>query len=403
MVELFLARKDLLSDIKIVSLVILLLAFSFLNITFFASYIAGLGNTFQNDIINTQTGHVMLEPEDERDLFIEDYESARNKITLVPGVLGVAVHLDVPATIESDYDRISVPMLAIDPRDERTVTDLEDQIIIGDYLGESDTKHILLGKDLAGTEKLFLSPDEQFGVQEKGLNVRLGEKVKVTFPNGEQRELRIRAIAGREGPGIVSRTAYITTTLAEEVMGVKDVASRILVRVPSKEMAKEYKTMILGQGISGADVKTWEEASGFAEALGRTFGISIYITSAVGILIAILTVSIVIFINVNRKRRQIAVLKAIGASDTSILFTYLSESVLFGILGVALGIVISNLLAGYLTVNPIDLPVGLLRPDLKTEYLFWAGVAIMASSIIAGYIPARTAAKQEILKHIRVT
>jgi len=404
MTSLFLAWKDLSKDWKMVLLIMFLLSFSFLNLTVFASFVQGLSNTFQNDLINTQTGHLLLEPSDERALYIENFDTARKKLTQIPGVLGAAAHIQVPATLRSDFDQLGASVIAVDPKEERTVTAIEDQVIEGDFLGDDDRTHIVLGKEIAGQEKLAQAAlSRSFGLRKEGLNVRVGDKVRILFENGEMRELTVNGIAGRDGPGIVSRSAFISTALAEEVLGIQDVASSILVKLPRKEMAQSYKSLVAEQGIVGADIKTWEEASSFAEALGLTFGAVIFITSVIGVLIAVITVSSVIFLNVSRKRRSIAVLKAIGTSQKTILFIFLLEGALFGVVGVIAGTILSNVIVGYFALNPLDLPVGLLVPELKSEYVVRACVAILGSSLLAGYLPARSAAKQDILKHIRTT
>ena len=55
----FLAVKDLKRDKKIALLVIFLLAFSYINITFFAAFLNGLGNTFQEEVISTASGEAI--------------------------------------------------------------------------------------------------------------------------------------------------------------------------------------------------------------------------------------------------------------------------------------------------------------------------------------------------------
>ena len=58
----FLAYKDLVRDKKIVILVIFLLAFSYINLTFFPAFLNGLTNTFQDEVVDTATSHIIIQP-----------------------------------------------------------------------------------------------------------------------------------------------------------------------------------------------------------------------------------------------------------------------------------------------------------------------------------------------------
>ena len=58
----FLALKDLARDRKIAALVIMLLAFSYINLTFFPAFLNGLSDTFQSEIVDTATSHIIIQP-----------------------------------------------------------------------------------------------------------------------------------------------------------------------------------------------------------------------------------------------------------------------------------------------------------------------------------------------------
>ena len=150
------------------------------------------------------------------------------------------------------------------------------------------------------------------------------------------------------------------------------------------------------------NVQTWEEASAFASGINQTFGIVVLVTTFVGIIVVMVTVGIVIFINMSRKKRIIGVLRAIGMQKNQILMIFLLQSLIFGIVGTLIGAALVYSSVYYLSVNPIQLPIGSLRPILSAGTAINAIIILIASSIIAGYVPARMASKQDILENIKV-
>ncbi|MEK6961065.1 MAG: FtsX-like permease family protein [Nanoarchaeota archaeon] len=400
----FLAAKDIAADKKTVALVIILLAFSFVNLTFSAAFIRGLGNTFQDEIVNTDTGHVVMQVRTDLNRTYLDRESLiRQKINTLPGVIGSATHTEVPAVIVANGKQVTSSLIAIKPTEESQVSWIESEIIDGKFLSDNDLDEIIIGKRLAGIKE-GKEPGilKKFGRDEDGLGgVTAGDVVTVFFANGEKRQMHVKGIAGRDGPGVVLRQAFITQREAQDAANISQKATKILIKLSSRELAGAVKNMVLDLGIPGADVKTYREASSFIEALNQTFGIVVYITSIVGIIIAMIIISIVTTINVGRKRRAIAVLKAIGAQSSTILLTFTIESIIFGAAGVSLGIVLSKIIVIYLSNNPISLPIGLLRPDMTLEMMKNAAIALMAAVFISGLIPAYKGAQQEILKYIR--
>jgi putative ABC transport system permease protein len=232
--------------------------------------------------------------------------------------------------------------------------------------------------------------------------VGIGQKVKIRFSNGIEKEYKVKGIVGSQGFGIVSQTVYMTKKEAERVLGIEDKASSILIKLIDRDNAANYKKFILDVGVPNANVQTWAEASTFAEGINQTFGIVIVVTTFVAVIIVMSTISIVIFINTSRKKRIIGVLKAIGMQNNHIMIVFLAESMIFGIISTVVGMALVYTSVFYMNANPIHLPVGDMRPVLETETAINAALILIISSLVAGYIPARMAAKQEILEMIRV-
>lgn len=401
----FLARKDLARDRKIVLLVIFLLAFSYINLTFFPAFLNGLSDTFQSEIINTGTSHIIIQPSHESNSPYLGFESStRKKIDLIPGVAGSSAQISTSGTLFFEGREMGARIIALTPSEDSSVTIISEKVLKGDFLSDTDNNAVLLGELIAGRRiEDTIGRGTTFGRSFEGLGgVEAGQKVRIRFPNGVEKEYKVKGIVGSQGFNVVSQSVYMTKQEAEEVLGIQDKASSILVRLNNKDEAENYKKLILGLGIPNVNVQTWAEASTFAEGLNQTFGIVILVTTLVAVIIVMSTISIVIFINTARKKRIIGVLKAIGMQKDQIMLVFLFESFLFGVISTIIGMAIVYLSVFYLNANPIQLPVGDLKPSLSPATAVTAAIILIVSSLIAGYLPARMAAKQEILENIRV-
>ncbi|MBI4019963.1 MAG: ABC transporter permease [Candidatus Aenigmarchaeota archaeon] len=401
----FLAFKDMVRDRKIVLLVIFLLAFSYVNLTFFPAFLNGLSNTFQDEIVDTGTSHIIITPRLESNSpYLNFVSSTRKKIDLIPGVAGSSSHIGLSGTVFFEGKQTGVGITALTPSDDSHVTAIGEKILKGDYLSDGDTGEIVMGELIAGRKiEDRIGQTGGFGAATEGLGgVDVGQKVVIRFSNGVESEFRVKGISGSQGFSLVSQTIYMTAMDAEEILGIDDQASSILVRLNNKDDAARYKKLILELGLSNANIQTWSEASTFAEGLNQTFGIVIIVTTIVGIVIVMATVGIVIFINTSRKRRIIGVLKAIGMQKNHLMMVFLFESLLFGLIGTLLGAAIVYSTVYYMNIHPIVLPIGALKPVLLTSTAVNAVAILIASSLVAGYIPSRLASRQEILETIKV-
>ncbi len=399
----FLAYRDLRRDTKIFLLVMFLLTFSYVNLTFFPAFLNGLANTFQDEIVDTGTSHVYLTPRLESGKEYLDFASStRRKIELVPGVVGVSEHLSSSATISFRDRKASAQVTALTPSRDAAVTTIAAKLQKGEFLSDGDGE-VVLGQMIAGErEEDRLGEELQFGSADQGLGgVQPGDVVAVRFANGVEKSYRVKGIVGTEGFSFVPQTLFMTSEELAEVLGTSDQANAILVRVNNRDQADYYKNLILGLGIPNAEIKTWSEASNFVGGITSTFAVVNLVTTLVGIVIVISTVSIVIFINAARKKRIIGVLKALGMQESVVRDIFLFESVLFGVLGTVLGLAIILLMLWWLALNPIPLPIGLLKPTLAPEVLASSAATLIIVSLLGGFLPARFASRADIIETIK--
>jgi putative ABC transport system permease protein len=144
------------------------------------------------------------------------------------------------------------------------------------------------------------------------------------------------------------------------------------------------------------------------ESLSRVYGMTANITSVFALFIGVFIIFNTLSIAVTQRRREIGILRALGATGGQIRTLFLTESAALGLVGslvgIALGIVIATGFASSLASVLEDLyGVAQRAEEVAAEprlLLFALGIGI-ASSVIAGWMPARNAAGTDPVKALQ--
>jgi ABC-type lipoprotein release transport system permease subunit len=195
---------------------------------------------------------------------------------------------------------------------------------------------------------------------------------------------------------------FMTEETAKTVYGYTDddlkKASQIIIKTnrgdEQKVIEKLKQLRIRGQ------IWSWQERLGLINQFGDSLLITANLTAFVAILISFTIIYILILINVMQKRSQIGILKAIGIEGKTIMKSYLIQSAIYGLLGVVFGIILTKITLQYLTIHPIQMPLGDVIPVTKTSEYAKSTVILIIASITAGYFAARSVIKEKILDSI---
>lgn len=120
----------------------------------------------------------------------------------------------------------------------------------------------------------------------------------------------------------------------------------------------------------------------------------VLISSAASILLAMVS-------SMELRRRQVAILRVLGASAWRVFALAITESTLIGLLGAGLGAVLA-LLGGQIATTLLQERVGVVIADaidLRSAVLVAAGAVVLAA--VAGIIPAIKAYRTSIARHLR--
>ncbi len=371
-------------------LIIFLMAIAFINLIFITSLFNGIIQASEEQIIDTYTGHIMITPKTGND-FIENSDEIVNKIEGVEKVTGVSSQTYVSGRLEYNRIKGSWPIIAIDPEKEKTVTNVHEKMTSGEYLSPEDTDKIIIGRQIAGGEDVEM---DAFSFKDASV----GDKVSLNLGQ-TTKEFEIKGIFFTKFIDTDQR-AFITQKAWQEIdSSSENKATSIIVRLNERD-GEEAIAKIKAKGIDETFV-TWEDVSGLMDTVSSSFlSINVLLT-IVGTLIAAVTIFIVIYIDINNKKRQIGIIRAIGIKPYIIRTAYIIQTSIYSVSGVLLGTAIFyGILVPYFNAFPFELPIGdanlVVSPAeyiIRLETIIWV-------AILSGLIPAFMVTRMKILDAI---
>ncbi|RJO58988.1 ABC transporter permease [Candidatus Parcubacteria bacterium] len=388
----FLTARYLLHGNKwTLGLIIFLMAVAFVNLIFVASLFNGIIDNSNKQIINTYTGHVFITPAEGQD-FLDHTDILLPQIENIPGVKAASAQMLVSASLKYKNIKGNWQILAIDPQLEKQVTNVSEKMLAGEYLAQDDLDKIIVGRQIAG------GPDvEMNAFSFKGAQV--GEKVVLAF-DGIQKEFTIKGIFYTKFLDTDQR-AFITAQALEALApSLKSKATSVVIRAQKTGEEAGIVQALKVQNIAGQYL-TWEDAAGLMSSVTTSFLSINFIMSFVAVLIAAVTIFIVIYIDISSKRQQIGILRAIGIRPYLIRATYVLQTLIYSVSGVALGLAIFfGGVAPYFKAHPFELPIGDSVLMVEALDINIRILAIIVVAVLSGLIPAFMITRIKILDAI---
>jgi lipoprotein-releasing system permease protein len=369
-----------------------------------------------------------------------DYEDALARVRAVPGVAAATPVVSSEVMVSSPSNLAGVVVRGIDPTSIGNVIELLNNIEVGKfaYLEDPDKlRH--LGPDeviglgpggeqyLKGTELPPLGdPDLDPIVRDaisapplrpgliigrelaKTLHVYVGDEVTLVSPLGDlgpmgvmprTKKFRIAAVFFSGMYEYDASHVYTQMEIAQDYFGMGSKISAIDVKVDDAERA-ELLTAKVSAALARPDlrVRDWREINKNLFSALKLEKFATFIILSIAIMVASFCIICTLLLMVTEKGKEIAILKAIGASDRAILRTFMTEGVIIGaigtVFGVATGLAVCTGLSWFgLRLDPdvyyIDrLPINVSGWDFLTVAL--AAVTICT---LATIYPASTASR----------
>lgn len=330
---LFYSKKDIFKNRKIFVFITLAIIFATANIIFVNGLMDGMILDEVDNTVESSLGHLNIYPkEDER--FIDGLGIKEQKLEALREVEAYSPRISSSGVLSYKELSASVAILGLDPDRERRVTRLLEKIDSGTAINSDDRDAILVSYRLA-----------------EDLKLNTGDEASLAFETGNIRQYKVKGLIRTGNREFDSSTVIMLQGEAIRQLGIDNRASVILVKLSNKDLADLYKPVLM-QSLQADNIKTWKEEIEFILRFSEAWRSFSRIISAVGLVAAAISVGIIIYINVIHKKRQIGIMKALGAKDSFVFKVFILEAVLFGIVGVSIGDALGYLAIRYSEANP---------------------------------------------------
>jgi len=351
----------------------------------------GLQNTIKeqfekmgsNKIIVSPGGSVMDTMSDEK-LTQEDYDI----IDKVDGV-DLTAEVSYSSTFIEFKDEKKATFVAGFPADKtsKVITDMEGfKIDKGRNLKDGDTYKAIVGSMIAEEKGLFRKA------------VSTGDKILI-----KDKEFEVVGIMESLGNPQDDTQIYIPLETAKEIFDKKDKIDMIYVQVKAgyniDNVAEEIKSELRKlrdekEGEETFSVQTFQQLlKSFQEVLGVVQAVLIGI-AAISLIVGGIGIMNTMYTAVLERTREIGTMKAVGAKNSDILFIFLIEAGLLGLVGGVIGIFIGiGLGKGAEYIAGFALRTNLLKAAFPVYILGGALLFSFLIGTLSGIFPAMQAAK----------
>ena len=264
----------------------------------------------------------------------------------------------------------------------------------GRLLNKDDTGKVVLGNNLADPKK-------------NGFDKEIMPGASVTI-GGEK--FRVVGIMEKKGSFILDSAILMLESDLKDLMNNGDKASMIIVKVKNKDLMAKAQTEIEDLMRERRDVKKGEEDFEVStpEAMLATVnqiltGVQMFIVLIATIAIIIGTIGIIntMMTSVMERRKEIGIMKAIGARNSDIFLQFFIEAGMLGLVGGIIG-VIAGITIGYAGTLGINYFIGSeTSPTINFMLIFITLTGSFIIGAIAGITPAMKAARQNPVEVLR--
>ncbi len=228
-----------------------------------------------------------------------------------------------------------------------------------------------------------------------GLGKRTGDRITLLI-NDTAKPYTVR--------GLIPDTAQLGTDAVVMDIGAAQAAAgkaghvdRILIKLPEHENLEQWESKLRSVMPAGVQLQPQGSQTGANRKMLSAFRWNLRVLSYIAVLVGAFLIYNTISVSVVRRRAQIGTVRALGASRNAVLFAFLLEAAIFGLVGSALAIPLGRLMASgavRLLSTTVDALYISSRPGTMTITLaslalaFLVGIGVTLASALSPALEA---------------
>lgn len=241
---------------------------------------------------------------------------------------------------------------------------------------------------------------------EKKINV--GDEITI---RGQKFE--VTGILNSLGSKSDDTSIFVDDELFYQITGMKKgTANMAMVKIESgadlnktadniKKALEEIRKRKRGKDVGDVTVITSEKVTGLVGGIMNAIEIAIFALASIGIVVGGIGIMNTMYTSVHERIKEIGIMKAIGAKNSTIVLIFLIESGIIGLIGGAGGVFLGFLMAKGVEIIGQIHPVFYLEADISIGLTLFGLAFSFLIGCVSGFFPARRAAKLKPVDALR--
>ncbi|MBA4340790.1 MAG: hypothetical protein C0423_01410 [Methylibium sp.] len=327
---------------------------------------------------------VQTQPRSQRPRSIANWQQLLPALEAMPGVAAVSPMVSAAGLgLRGDGSR-AVALMGVELDRYDRIVQLRSKVVAGQArLGPGEA---MIGRELADD-----------------LGLTVGDRINVVLGSGGNtvsESLRVTALVDLGVRDLNRRTVFLPLRSAQSLVGLPGGATSLDITLDDVWTAKELAQQLARRW--PYKVESWQEANAQLVSALNAQSVSTTLIRSVVMIVVVLGIASVLVVSVVQKKREIGILRAMGATQGQVLRIFLLQGALVGALGSMLGVLLASGLIWAFTsfVRGSD---GLPLFSISLQPLLALQIAALATlcGVLAAVAPARRAAALDPAQAIR--
>ncbi len=352
--------------------------------------------------IHSQTGHIQLampsywasRSRTSDSIMIQDPKTAKEILATVAGVDQVVSRINFFGMLNNGKRDLGVVGDGIEPDGESKIGSFM-QYIEGRPLSDKDSDGMVIGQGVS-----------------RALNLQIGDRATLVISLAQgavnTMDFEVVGIFQSFSKEFDARAIRIPLTATQQLLDTKAVHTFVMTLSSTEStdrIARTVSALITKQGL---EVLTWREISDFFEKTVQLYDAQFGVLRLIIFLMVLLSVANSINMTLYERTKEFGTLLSLGERPKAVFELIMAESILLGLIGAALGMIVGCSIAFGISVIGIPMPpppnsnlgyTALIR--LETLAVLWSGAIGFYAVVFAALYPAYRASKVDIVDALR--
>jgi len=329
-----------------------------------------------------EPGIAQTQPRAQRARSIDNWPPLLPMLERTPGITAVSPMASGSALAQRGEGSRAIGLIGIDLARYDRIAALSEKIIGG--VARLAPGEAIIGKELA-----------------EDLGVLLGDRFNVSLGRDTSESMRAVAIYDAGVRDVNRRNVYVPLRTAQSLLGIPGGVTSLDLKVADVFSADTTAAALAGQ--LPYDIESWMQTNSQLLSALDAQSLSTRLIRLVVLAVVVLGIASVLVVSVVQKRKEIGILRAMGATGGQMTRVFLLQGAVVGAVGSAFGALLAAVMIGLFSALVRGADGKMLFPiALEWPVILNAGLVATACGVLAAVVPARNAARLDPAQAIRI-